>query len=209
MIGERSKASLAREAKRNSPETRQFRNEIEHFLHVTNAEPNIAYFLRQDLKKMTDMAYYGMDIGHRTFSLKPTEIAIEYCNLLANFGTIEFTRKILKEISRQQNQTLRKLFLRPPDQIAKALSLGTKNGYWEHPIPLKFVRTELEKLIHCDLKKAHAFIDILQCVNQIFLSKEQNAVLNAVHKDSMPDGWKWDVPDSDLYIRYKVLDLNL
>lgn len=208
MTNERSKASLAREEKRNSPETRQFKEEIEHFLRATNADLNIAYFLRQDLKKMTDMAYYGKDVGRRTLMLKPNDIAIEYCNLLANFGNSSFTQKLLYEISRQQSQTMRKLFNRPPDQMAKARSLGTKNGYWEHPIPLKFVRSELEKLIHFDLKKAHEFISVLQCVNQVFLSKEQNAVLNAIHKDSMPEGWKWDSPASDLYIRYKVLNLN-
>lgn len=208
MIGERSKASLAREAKRNSLETQQFKEEIEHFLRFTGADSNIAYFLKQDLKKMTDMPYYGESVGQRTRLLRPNEIAHEYCNLLALFGDQNFTRKLLLAISCQQSQTLRKLFKRQPDQISKAKSIGTKNGCWEHPIPLKFVRTELENLIHCDLKKAQAFIQALQLVRQIFLSKEQDAILNAVHKDTMPVGWNWDVPDVDFYARYKVAQIQ-
>nr|WP_315482932.1 hypothetical protein [uncultured Undibacterium sp.] len=209
MTSERSKASLAREAKRNSPETQQFKEEIEHFLRITGADSNIAYFLRQDLKKMTHMPYYGESAGRRTRLLKPDEIAREYCNLLAQFGDQNFTRRLLLALSRQQSQTLRKLFRRPPDQISKAKSIGTSNGYWEHPIPLKFICTELENLIHCDFEKAHTFIHLLQHVSQIFLPKEQEAILNAIHKDTMPDGWRWDAPDVDLYARYKVAQIHI
>lgn len=209
MTSERSKASLAREAKRNSPETQQFKEEIEHFLRITAADSNIAYFLRQDLKKMTNMPYYGESAGQRTRLLKPDEVAREYCNLLAQFGNQNFTRKLLLAISRQQSQTLRKLFRRPPDQIAKAKSIGTSNGCWEHPIPLKFVRTELENLIHSDIKRAHSLILALQHVSQIFLPKEQEVILNAIHKDTMPEGWRWDTPDVDFYVRYKVAQIRM
>jgi hypothetical protein len=130
---ERSKSSLQRERKRHHPSTIAFREEIKAFIEVTAADSEIAYAIKQDLKKKTDMPFYGLPVERIQRTLKPKALLKAYADLLLRHGNHAFSRQLLQSLNRQQQQTIRNM----------APRLGPKGHCWDHVIPTAVVIKEV------------------------------------------------------------------
>ena len=104
----RSQYSINREKKRNSPETEEFRNEIKSFFEKTGVDPAIRYKIMVDLSVMTDMPFYRTDKGKR-YKVEPEKVIKDCCSYLIGLNNIDFAKKLLYWMTRQQNQSLRKI----------------------------------------------------------------------------------------------------
>ncbi len=165
-------------------EIEKFRSEINDFLRETKADNIIRYYMKTDLATMTDMPFY--DCNDEDRDTKPenkknvVDIVSEYCELLGSKKK-DFQKKLLYWLSKQQNQSMRKL------------SKQLNNGIWEHPIPLKYTREFLLKRI--DKGEFDIIKEYLKFINenapQIFLTNEHNKIVNKKFKDKMPDDWDW------------------
>ena len=198
------------EKKRNSPEVKKFKHEIDSFLNQTGASIEIAYKLKCDLSKKIDMPFYGEPKNRVYCTLTADEIAKEYIRLLIIFDQPDFTRKLITALRMQQQQTFRKIHRIPQKQIQRKALL--KEGVFEHPVPSKYSTNLLISYINNrDLSSATDYIDFMHDkVPQVFLTKEQDNVVNLHFKDEMPLNWDWkkDSPfaryiaaglDSDIY----------
>ena len=191
-------------SKSNSPK-KSFplkKEEVEDFLNKTNAPEDISYYMKADLATMINMPFYKQDRGEEPSTTKSVVyIVLKYCDLLKS-QTIDFQDKLLECLSRQQNQSMRKL------------SEPFNKGVWEHPIPLKHTRRILLDLIQKQdfdtIKKYLNFIH--ENAPQIYLRPAHDKKLTeAGLKEKMPDNWDWKTGDP--FIRYKVAgifeELNL
>ena len=195
----RSKQSLAREKKRNSPEMQDFRKEIELFLEKTKADADTIYRLKTDLAKKTDMPFYKEDHGSRCGRAKMSapEIVYIYCELLISYGDMDFSERLLDWLSRQQEQSMRKLSQKLNE------SENQTDGIWEHSIPVNYTKKMLLDLIKKkDLKTIKEYLKfVYEKAPQICLTKEQDDKVNKKYRDTMPEGWDWKTGDP--FIRYK------
>jgi hypothetical protein len=193
-----SKASKKRVLQRLSPATAQYREKIDDFLK--NANPATTYRLRQDLKVMTNMPYYKSDIGHSVKSqLNKSKVVIEYARLLLAYNDIKFAGRLLRDLNKNQNQTLRKLAPRK----------GSPKEVWEHAIPSGYVVNEIIKLIKAnDLHDMNTLLALYEKAGQRALTKKQDEKLKP-YKNKMPDGWDWRTPNADPMARYSAVGLKL
>ena len=198
---ERSKNSLRRERERNSQATQDFKNEVENFLKVTEASDNISYHLRKDLGIMTNMPYYKEYKGVRN-KMDKKDIIMNYASLLMEYDSPIFTAKLINKLSLNQLQTLRKLSSRDKEEIKRSKEIGSSNGIWEHPVPIKYIKTELVKIINDkDFIELSNFLDfIINNIHQIFLTKEEDNKVNKLYRDNMPPGWNCKA--GNIYQRY-------
>lgn len=149
------------------------------------------------------MEYYGLSKGTRIEILKPRKLVEQYCELLIRQNDHAFSGKLLRKLSVQQNQSIRKLFPKSKAQRDRESMIGKSNGIWEHPIPIRYVCKVLTELVsQGNIKTVSRFLDRICLVNQVFLTSEEDACVNALYRDSMPEGWGWESPYSDVYIRY-------
>ena len=206
----RSQKSLKREQKRNSPQICEFRAQVEAFLKETEAPDNLAYYLRQDLSKMTSMEYYGVpNKGLRTRILEPKEVIYLYCELLIRHNSPVFSRRLIRKISVHQNQSIRRLFSKNKVQRGREARIGKSKGIWEHPIPIRYVCSVLIDFVNQkDLRNIDRFLNRMSSVGQVFLTHEQNNRVHTLYPDSMPEGWIWDSPVCDTRIRHLLAGLK-
>lgn len=199
---ERSERSLKREEERNSEKTKQFKDDIEKFLILTDASDEISYHLRKDLGVMTNMPYYKEYKGIRN-RMDRKEIILNYVSLLIKYDNPQFTSFLINKLSLNQLQTLRKLSKRPIEEIKRCREIGPSNGIWEHPIPINYIKRELIKFINNKkYDEIEGFLDyIIDEVSQIFLTKEEDSIVNTNYKKDMPLGWDWKT--GNIYQRYK------
>ena len=198
---ERSENSLRRERERNSPATQNFKNEVENFLKFTEASDSIAYHLRKDLGIMTNMPYYKEYKGIRN-KMDKKDIIMNYASLLMEYNDPTFTTKLINKLSLNQFQTLRKLSSRDKEEIKRSKEIGSSNGIWEHPVPIKYIKNELIEIINDkDFIELDKFLDfIINNTHQIFLTKEEDKKVNQLYKDNMPSNWDWKT--GNIYQRY-------
>ncbi len=175
---------------RKPEDIEKFRGEIENFLKETNASEEIACLLKKDLSKTTDMPFYKQETEPEIITRIRT-----YCKLLINFNNDAFTEKLLSELSKQQQQSLRKL--------SRPLNKQSEGVIWEHSIPVNYTKKMLLDLIKKkDLKTIKEYLNfVYEKAPQIYLTKEQDEKVNQNYRDTMPEGWGWKTDDP--FIRYK------
>lgn len=196
--------------KRKSDEVQNFKEEIETFFKNLKKEKDdldfvIQYKIRVDLSKKMDMPYYKEKKQCIKSNISCVEIAKKYIEYLIEYGNYDFSEKLINELTKHQQQTLRKIHPRNKEQKRKKKYLG-KGSIWEHPIPTNYSKQRiLEYIKDGNLDKAKAFIEYLSKVPQIALSKDNDRSVNADWKDSMPEWWNWEeIGKNDPFARYKA-----
>lgn len=172
-------ASLKREEQRNSPQTLTFKLKVNEFLK--KSKPEIAYAIKRDLACMTNMPFYKDRPKVIRFKMNPIDLICEYAELFKSCQDEEFIVELIKKLSLNQNQIIRKA----------APRIGVKKEIWEHAIPAKVIVEELISMIlkkdTTDLRK---MLEIYKCAGQRGLTKEQDKLLEK-YRTSMPESWDW------------------
>lgn len=191
--------------KKISEEVQNFKKDILVFFDKTNVSPEISYKICVDLAKKMDMPFYKEKKIGTPSRISCVEIAKKYIEYLIEYGNYDFSEKLINELTKHQQQTLRKIHPRNKEQKRKKKYLE-KGSIWEHPIPTNYSKQRiLEYIKDGNLDKAKAFIDYLSKVPQIALSKDNDRSVNADWKDSMPEWWNWEeIGKNDPFARYKA-----
>ena len=138
--------------KRKSPEVQNFKEEIETFFKKANVPPEIQYKIRVDLSKKMDMPYYKVNKHCIKSNISCVEIAKKYIEYLIKYeylikdGTYVFSEKLINELTKHQQQTLRKIHPRTKEQKTRKEILG-KDSVWEHPIPTNYSKQRILEYI--------------------------------------------------------------
>lgn len=195
----KTEITLKLEQKRNSPEVQAFKQRVLIFLNTVNASDEIKYKLRTDLAKKIDMPFYK-DTGIKIPNIiKPIECAKEYVKLLIEYNNNDFTNELFSWLTKQQNQTLRKLHI--VSQKQKDRKKKYPGGVMEHPVPANYSRNMLLTFIkNKQFVEACDYLDFMSTVPQIYLTRQEDELVNAISKDDMPNGWNWKTDDP--FIRY-------
>ena len=93
------------------------------------------------------MPYYKEYKGIRN-RMDKKEIIMDYAALLMEYDNPIFTSKLINALSLNQLQTLRKLSSKSKNEIDRSKIIGSNNGIWEHPVPIKYIKEELINLIN-------------------------------------------------------------
>ena len=183
-------ASLRREQVRNSVETIEFKNKVNEFLK--SATPELQYAIKRDLSIMTSMPFYKDRPKVVKFKKDPIDLICGYATLFATCPDKEFIIKLIRKLSINQGQTLRKA----------APRIGKKKEIWEHVIPAKVITEELIKMVlNNDLTDLRKMLQIYRLAGQRGLTKEENRLLDK-YRCSMPLGWDWRHEDVDPLARH-------
>lgn len=190
-----SAASKRREKQRNSPETIEFKNKVNEFLK--NAKPEIAYAIKRDLACMTNMPFYKDRPTIVRFKMPSIDLVCEYLEFFNSAEDKEFVISLLKKLSVNQNQTIRKA----------APRIGKKGDIWEHAIPTKVIVDELIEMVKSnDLSDMRKLLEIYNQAGQRGLTNEQNLLLSE-YRSTMPLGWDWRHKDVDPLARHKFVGI--
>ena len=115
------------------------------------------------------------------FKMTPIDLICEYANLLLTCNDRDFIIELIKKLSINQYQTIRKA----------APKIGKKKDIWEHAIPAKIIAEELTTMIlNKDLTALKRMLEIYQLAGQRGLTRDQNKLLD-LYRSSMPLGWDW------------------
>jgi hypothetical protein len=207
-----SKASLKRLEKRNSSEMQLFKQRIFSFFEETDAPEEIRYHLVKDLAKMTSMPFYGdSQYGKRT-RMPSNKVIKMYGKLLIQYCEIEsenivFVEELLKWLTKQQNQHMRRLSRVPKSQKqrrkeAKAAGI---DGVYEHPIPVNYTKTLILNYIKTkNLEELENYVDFIYSnTYQVFLESKWDTQVNRLYHDTMPNNWHWkDESKNNIFQRY-------
>ncbi len=193
---ERTIKSLKREVKRNSEETISFRSKINYILQSVDEE--VAYSIKRDLSVMTDMPFYKVEKRKVKISRKKDEMIKAYVILLKEIEDKEFALKLLKNLNRNQNQTIRKA----------APKYGKKHEVWEHVIPTNVIIQGIIKVLNCEGEENFDKLLALYIkAGQRAISKEQDNKLKK-YIDCMPENWQWKTDDVDIFARYNAVGID-
>jgi hypothetical protein len=194
----KSEKALKREERRNSGANLSLKNQLINYLDKVTPDSLIAYSLKIDLKKMTDMPFYGEKIlrpdGYKRIAAQ--EILTGYINFLLIVNDIIFSETLLKAVSRQQTQVLRRVSPR----------IGIKKNIWDHAIPTSFVVSELLVMLrNKNIDNLRTLIDLYVKAGQRPITKEEDELLNSNGlKNRMPPNWNWKNSEVDVFARYKI-----
>lgn len=190
-----SAASRYRERVRNHPDTIAFRNQVNEAFKT--ADPQVEYSVKRDLKTMTSMPFYGITLVRPKMTYSRRELVQAYANFLQDYYDIEFSRKLLGWLNRNQNQTIRKA----------APRRGPARDVWEHVIPSSVIVSEIISMLEeRSLAGLDRLLDLYEEAGQIGVTKTQDELLS-VYRASMPDGWNWRQPDADPFARYRAVGI--
>lgn len=188
-------------------EAQQLKQEIEQFLSEINANPKIIYHIRNQLGVQTDMPYYKDPNKGKRNRLNKLSIIYEISMLLTHYQSPIFTRKVLKELAKNQNQALRGLSKKSRFEVDRK-NFYNGEGVWEHPVTIKYIRdTIIQYIDHNQMEELEQFLYWIEnntC--QVFLTKEEDLKLNSILKSDMPPGWDWK--SGDIFIRYKMAGIR-
>lgn len=194
---DQSSASKQREKRRNSPSSVRFRQEIELLLEKADAQ--ISYCMKRDLATMTDMVFYKHRPKVINIELTAKEVIKGYVLVLSSANDAALAKRTLRELSKNQSQTLRKA----------APRYGKAKDIWEHAIPAKVIVDELIKMIESNcFKDIDRLLELYEIAGQRPLTQEDNKLLDAM-KSSMPDGWNWHDADVDCFARYNAVGIEI
>ena len=197
--------------KHNTPETKRFKEQVEDFIKRCSIDPENQYHLKRDLNVKIDLPYYGAPKGKQP--PKPynyMKIVVDFCRYLIQYNDKEFTEKLLGSLSVQQNQSLRKIAKKRKD----VKKLSSKDGVWEHVIPVKVVKNKLLEIINSKkslkskIKEVEHSLKIYNMAGQIHVTKTDNKKLEkSNYIDKMPSNWDWS--EEKIFSRYVEAGINL
>jgi len=186
-----------------SPENQAFRDRLERHIQEQQLADDVAYVMKQDLKKMTDMLYYGIKIQRPRTSprLSLKDVLIQYASFLVRIDDLEFSSALLRMLNRQQNQVLRRFAPRRSE----------RKDVWDHVIPTSYVVSEIMCMVKARaINNLERLLDMYAKAGQRGITKEEDARLNASGlRNAMPPGWNWRDVDADLFARYRIAKINL
>ncbi len=192
----KSIASIRREQKRNSPETIAFKKKVNALLEY--ADPVTAYAIKRDLAIMTSMPFYKDRPKVVKFEREPIDLICDYAKLFITCYDQQFISELIRKLSINQGQTLRKA----------APRIGIKKEIWEHVIPAKVIADELIKMVLSrDLSDLPRMLEIYRSAGQRGLTKEENRLLD-IFRSSMPVGWDWRHSNVDPFARHKLVGIT-
>jgi hypothetical protein len=187
------------EEKRNKPETKMFKEKIVKLF--AKAEKDVTDSIKRDLSAMMHMPFYKERHGRVQTTKTQPEIIKSYAFLLLEYGQLDFSIKLLKEISRNQKQTFRECA--PKFGSAR----NTPGCLWEHAIPTKVIVDEIIKMLTNEkLDELDTLLEVYQRGGQRRITPEEDKLLSKF-KASMPDEWDWRAPDVDPLARYKKVGI--
>ena len=199
---QRTKASIRRETKRMSPENQDFRIQLELLIQEHQLPELVAYVMKQDLKKMTDMLYYGMELQRPQTYARPAlrEVLVQYAQFLLKVNNLQFASALLRMLNRQQNQVLRRF----------APRLGSKKDVWDHVIPTSFVVSEIICMLNAKkMDDLELILDLYFRAGQRGITKNEDARLNSLGlRDTMPPNWNWRAVEPDVFARYRAAKID-
>lgn len=182
------------EEHRLSKEVQDFKKQVIDFLLKTEASDKFIYRVKCDLSKKIDMPFYG-DRKERTSLMTDSDAAKEYVILLIKYDKPSFTEELLSWLTKQQNQTFRRIHKIPKSQKLRREKFS-KKGVYEHPVPVNHSKKILVEYINNgNSEEALSYIDFLEGVPQIFLTTEEDNLVNRCFKDKIPDDWDWRKDD--------------
>jgi hypothetical protein len=127
-----SLASQKRERQRTHPKTLEFKAKVSALLQ--KAKPEVAYAIKRDLSVMTNMPFYKDRPEKMKLTLTPIQLVNEYVRFFCICEDKEFIAQLLKKLSINQSQTIRKV----------APKIGEVKEIWEHVIPTKVIVDEMK-----------------------------------------------------------------
>ncbi|SNR68350.1 hypothetical protein [Hymenobacter mucosus] len=191
-----SKSAIRRVERRNSEETADFKEKI--LLLLKHAEPDVAYSIKRDLKTMVCMPFYGDIIVKVKSNKSKIDMIKAYVELLINHSEIEFTARLLSELSKQQNQVIRKAAPRK----------GKKLYRWEHVIPCAFVvKRMIDMIRHNNTTTLDKLLFLYAKAGQRPVTHETDILLRK-YNSCMPNGWDWTADNVDPFARHTEFGLS-
>ena len=188
----KSLASIKREAKRKSPETIEFKRQINDFLIGQKTE--IIYAIKRDLACMTSMPFYNDRPEKTDIKFSHKELLIQFMEAFIKYENKEFIVKLIRSLNRNQAQTIRKV----------APRIGNKSEIWEHVIPAKYIVEELIKMIdNKDISELTKLLNIYESAGQRGITKEQDLLLSE-YRSSMPKDWNWRKENTNPLYRHEI-----
>jgi hypothetical protein len=192
-----SKASIKRLEKRNSIETQRFKLAVEAFLKDTDAIDQVVYSIKYDLSRMTNQPFYGIKLRKPSAKRDNDAVLTEYISLLIKYNDLAFAEYLLKSLNRQQQALLRKIAPKVKDPRLM------EEPQWEHAIPTKYIVSELFKMVqNRDITGLSDLISIYKKAGQRKVSKITHRKVDAIHRDDMPQDWRWQEGTSNYLVRY-------
>lgn len=195
-----SEKSKKRIEQRNSPATQEFKLKIIELLNSTkDKDDEVVYSIIKDLSVMTNMPFYKERPKKIKITKSPREMIKAYVKLLCDHDDKEFAIKVLKNLNKNQAQTLRKA----------APRIGSKKEIWEHAIPAKIIVDELIVMIKSkDMSMIDTLLDVYYRAGQRALTKDEDQLLSK-YRCSMPEGWNWKDPNVNPLARYSAVGIEL
>ncbi|MBY0571483.1 MAG: hypothetical protein K2P61_09375 [Burkholderiaceae bacterium] len=194
-------------AKGASVANEEFRSQINEFLEKTSADDELTYAIKKDLSKRIDHPFYKIPKTKLKIVKTHKVLVQEYCRLLILYNDQHFSKKLLKVLSSQQEQSLRKI--PPRSQAQKARKKRVGKGVWEHPIPVKYI---VENLLHGICTRDRLYIErvlsIYEQAGSFFLTDEENSLIDPKYKQTMPENWSFNAENIDLFIRYRIANID-
>lgn len=181
--------------------TQDLRDEIEDFLIANNVPSEIIYHIKNQLSIQTNMPYYKDKSKGKRNKLNKLLIIFEISKVLMTYNNSSFTRKLMSELAKNQNQALRGLSKKLKSDINRKSKFP--NGIWEHIIPIKYIRdTIINYINNKNMLELEEFLFWVENNTfQAYLTKEEDIKVNSLYKDNMPLDWDWKT--GDIFIRYK------
>jgi muconolactone delta-isomerase len=143
---------------------------------------------------MTSMPFYKDRPEVIRFKMDTIDLVCEYAELFTSCIDDEFIVKLIRNLSINQKQTLRRA----------APMIGVKKDIWEHVIPAKVIADEIIKMVLAkDISDLRKLLEIYKIAGQRSLTKEQNKLLDN-YRSSMPIGWNWRQENVDPLERHKL-----
>ena len=192
-----SKASLKREQKRFSAETKFFREKLEKLIKDHELSEEVAYHLKQDLKKKTDMPFYGLLVARpKEMNSRSNLFSVVkgYVQFLISVADEKFSLNLIQMLNRQQGQILRRLAKRQ----------GIKKDIWDHVIPTSYVVSEIMAMLKLGcLNDLEKLLRLYSEAGQKSITKAEDAKLTQKGlRNKMPTGWNWRNQDANPFARY-------
>lgn len=209
-VESRSRNSIRREIKRNSKEAEKFRNRVEQFFKDTKATPDVVYSIKRDLSTKTDMEYYGHE-KKRVFLKRSEDIRIakEYVRLLKEYGNDNFAKTLLRKLSVQQNQVVRRLAERKNKDRANQIKRLGLRGIWDHAIPTRYVVSAIVNMLEKDdITDLNQLLEKYKEAGQWCLTTQENDAVCRIFNDKMPENWTLGNKNCDLLARYNAAKIQ-